>query len=135
MSASGVTPRPLDRWYRAVKADDFADIEASLADDAVFSSPAVFAPQAGRALVAKYLRAATAILNNPTFRYTGEWLAHDSAVLEFEVTIGETFVNGVDIIRWNAAGAIVDFKVMVRPLRGLNVLVALMGERLAEPST
>ena len=31
-------------------------------------------------------------------------------------------VNGVDIITWNADGKITDFKVMVRPLKALNLI-------------
>jgi hypothetical protein len=71
-----------------------------------------------------------AVLNNPTFRYTDEWFGERSAVLEFVVTIDEMYVNGVDIIRWDESGSIVHFKVMVRPLKGLQTLVALMAERL-----
>jgi hypothetical protein len=70
------------------------------------------------------------VLNNPTFRYVDEWYGDRSAVLEFETTIDGIYINGVDLIRWNDAGKIVHFKVMVRPLKALNSVVALMGARL-----
>ncbi len=87
-------------------------------------------PQAGKALVTKYLRAAMAVLNNPTFRYVDEWYGERSAVLEFETTIDGVYINGIDLIRWNDEGRIVHFKVMVRPLKALSSVVALMGTRL-----
>ena len=127
-------PAPIARWYEAVAANDLSGIEELLADEAEFESPAVYKPQIGKALVAKYLRAAMVVLNNPTFRYTGQWFAERSAVLEFEATIDDVFVNGVDIIRWDERGLIMRFKVMVRPWKGLNTVIALMGKRLqADP--
>lgn len=123
-------PNPVRLWHHAIETNDLGGFEAALAEDAVFQSPAVHAPQAGKALVAKYLRAAFVVLNNPTFRYVEEWHGDGSAVLEFEVMLGDIHVNGVDIIRWNRDGQVVSFKVMVRPIKALNTLVALMGAAL-----
>jgi hypothetical protein len=121
---------PIPEWYRAVKAKDFAAIEALLADDAVFVSPAVHSPQAGKDLVAKYLRAALAVLNNESFTYRGEWRSARSAVLEFELSLDGVIVNGVDIIHWNEDGRIVLFKVMIRPLKAINAILPLMVAQL-----
>lgn len=123
-------PLPISRWHDAVATNDLSHIEDLLADDAVFQSPAVHAPQTGKALVAKYLRAAMVVLNNPSFRYIDEWVKDRSAVLEFELKIDDIYINGIDLIRWNDDGQIVLFKVMVRPLKGLNMLIDLMGEQL-----
>lgn len=125
-----MTIDPIPQWYRAVKAKDFAAIEALLADDAVFLSPAVHKPQAGKPLVAKYLRAALAVLNNDSFHYLGEWRAERSAVLEFQLDLDGVTVNGVDIIHWNEAGRITLFKVMMRPLKAINTVIPLMAEQL-----
>jgi hypothetical protein len=119
-------PEPIAVWHQAVAADDLRAFEAILDDDAVFQSPAVHAPQAGKAAVAKYLRAALAVLNGSSFRYVDEWIAERSAVLEFEATIDGIEINGIDIIRWNEAGRVTNFKVMVRPLKALNTVVASM---------
>ena len=121
---------PIARWHRAVEAKDFAAIEDLLAEDAVFYSPVVHSPQAGKALTAKYLRAAMAVLNTPSFRYVGEWRSERSAVLEFEVALDGVHVNGVDLIRWNEEGRIVWFKVMMRPLKALNAVIPRMAEQL-----
>jgi len=127
-------PGPLQHWYDAVASNDLSHIESLLADDAVFLSPAVHTPQQGKALVAKYLRAAMVVLNKPSFRYVDEWLAPRSAVLEFEVELDGIYLNGIDLIRWNEAGQITMFKVMVRPLKGLSAVIPLMGEQLKEAS-
>ena len=68
---------------------------------------------------------------NPTFRYVREIVGPSDAMLEFETEIDGVLVNGVDIIRWNDAGQIATFKVMIRPLKGINVIHQKMGEMLA----
>jgi hypothetical protein len=105
-------------------------LDALIADDCVFQSPAVHSPQVGRAVSLRYLRAAMVVLNGPSFRYLGEWVGADSAVLEFEAEVDGLTVNGVDMIWWNGDGQITRFKVMVRPLKALNALVARMAAEL-----
>jgi hypothetical protein len=128
-------PEPIVRWLELVKSGDASGIEDLLTEDAVFLSPALHKPQVGGSLVAKYLRAAIAVLGAGSFRYTNEWFAETSAVLEFEAEIDGVIMNGADFIFWNAEGRIHTFKVMIRPLKALNTLVALMGRQLmADPS-
>lgn len=124
---------PIERWHAYMRAGDVALLDGMIADGAVFRSPAVHTPQEGKAITVKYLTAAFHVLGNPSFRYTGEWRAADgrSAVLEFACEVGGRQVEGVDIIQWNAAGLIDDFKVIVRPLKGLQALMEAMGARLA----
>lgn len=123
-------PQPIAQWHDAVARNDLSEIESILADDAVFMSPAVHTPQQGKALVAQYLRAAMVVLNKPSFRYVDEWLSARSAVLEFEAEPDGIYLNGIDLIHWNDAGQITLFKVMVRPLKALNMLIPLMGDEL-----
>ena len=118
------------RWHEHVAQGDPALLDALIAEDCVFQSPAVHSPQVGKAITLKYLRAAMTVLNNPTFRYLGEWVGADSAVLEFEAEVDGLTVNGVDMIWWNEAGQIIRFKVMVRPLKALNALVVRMAAEL-----
>ena len=92
-----------------------------------------FPPQRGKAITLKYLSAALAVLGGEAFRYVGEWLGESSTVLEFVATLDGLEINGVDMIGWNAEGRIDRFKVMVRPLKGINLLHRLMGEQLAKP--
>lgn len=123
-------PKPIAVWHETVAAKDLAPFEALFADDIVFESPAVHTPQVGKALASLYLRSALLVLNNETFRYTDEWLSERSAVLQFFSKVDGLEVNGVDIIRWNDEERITHFKVMVRPLKGLNALVGVMAKEL-----
>jgi hypothetical protein len=127
-----MTMQPLQRWYAYVKSHDHAELRAMLHPDAVFESPVVHTPQRGRDIVFKYLVGADKVLGGPGFAYTGEWRAADSAVLEFTNEVQGIKINGVDIITWDAQGLITHFKVMVRPLKAINLLHQLMGEQLAK---
>jgi len=120
------------RWHEVVKSRDLAALKDLIAVDAVFESPVVHTPQVGGAITVKYLAGALQVLNNETFRYAGEWRAERSAVLEFATEIEGITVNGVDIITWNEAGKITHFKVMIRPLKAINLVHRLMGELLAK---
>lgn len=118
-------------WRSIAKAHDVAALAGLLAEDVVFRSPVVHTPQRGHAITLKYLTAAFHVLNNESFAYVGEWRAESSAVLEFTTTVEGIEIDGVDIIAWGPDGRIVDFKVMARPLKAINLLHRLMGERLA----
>jgi hypothetical protein len=102
-----------------------------LADDAVFHSPVVHTPQAGKPVVMAYLVAASHVLGNDTFRYVRELVDGDEMMLEFVTELDGIAINGVDIIRWNADGKIRDFKVMVRPLKAINKVWEMMAAQLA----
>lgn len=121
----------LDRWYAYIREHDDAALWAMLHPDAVFESPVVHTPQRGRDIVFKYLSSADKVLGGPDFAYRGEWQAADSAVLEFTSVVDGITVNGIDMITWDADGLITHFKVMVRPLKAVNVLHARMGAMLA----
>ena len=120
----------LETWHRLVRTQDSDGLNALLAEDAVFHSPVVHAPQRGRKLTATYLTAAFHVFFNPTFRYVREIVGASDAMLEFETEIDGILVNGVDVIRWNDAGQIVDFKVMLRPLKAINLIHQKMAATL-----
>jgi ketosteroid isomerase-like protein len=119
-------------WHAYMESGDLALLDALLADDAVFESPVVHTPQVGKAITYKYLASAAKVLGGEGFRYLGEWHAEDSAILEFETEIDGITVNGIDMIWWNEAGQITRFKVMVRPLKAINMLHQMMGAQLAK---
>jgi hypothetical protein len=123
-------PAALSRWHAVVESNNLAALDDLLADEVVFRSPAVFAPQEGKSLASSYLSAALKVLG-PSLRYVSQWHDNASAVLEFEADLDGIYVQGVDIMRWNAEGKLVSFTVMVRPLRGLQKLVDLMALQLA----
>jgi hypothetical protein len=123
-------PAAVRAWHAVVQSGDPALLDDLLADDVVFRSPAVFRPQEGRAVTTHYLTSAMAVLG-PSLRYVGEWHGETSAVLEFEADLDGVYVQGVDMLRWNEAGKLTGFTVLVRPMRGLNKLVELMAQELA----
>ena len=126
-----MTLTALDKWYDYTKSHDRAALWDLLDPEAVFESPVVHTPQRGREITFKYLSGAEKVLGGPGFVYTGEWRSDNGAVLEFEKEIDGVKINGVDIIRFSDDGRIVHFKVMVRPLKAINLLHRLMGEQLA----
>lgn len=125
-----MTEHPIDIWHRLIHTQDPSGLAALLADDAVFHSPVVHSPQRGKKLAAGYLGAAFQVFCNPGFRYVREIRGQSDAMLEFETEIDGVLVNGVDVIRWNEAGQIVDFKVMIRPLKAINVIHQRMAAML-----
>jgi ketosteroid isomerase-like protein len=120
----------LARWHELLESRDPAGLDALLDDDVVFLSPVVHSPQRGKALTAAYLGAAMRVLGNESFRYVREIVSGRDAMLEFELEIDGTYLNGVDLIRWGEDGRITEFKVMVRPLQGIKVLHQKMAEAL-----
>jgi hypothetical protein len=126
-----LTAPALETWHRLVRTNDASGLPALIAEDAVFHSPVVHAAQHGRKLAVVYLSAAFKVFFNPSFRYVREIVGPHDAMLEFQTEIDGILVNGVDIIRWDDEGRIVDFKVMIRPLKGINVIHQKMGELLA----
>lgn len=120
----------LEAWHAAVKAKSADAVAPLLAEDAVFESPIVHKPQIGKALTGMYLTGALHVLNNDSFTYLNEWTGKDSAVLEFQTVIDGITINGVDIITWNGDGLISHFKVMVRPLKAINLVHQKMGAML-----
>lgn len=121
----------LDRWYAYFRTHDRAALWELLHPDAVFESPVVHTPQRGRDITFKYLTSAETVLGGPGFRYVGEWRNANSAILEFENEIEGVRLNGIDMITFADDGRITHFKVMVRPLKAINLLHRLMGEELA----
>lgn len=125
----------IERWHRHLRGDLAGGLDELLHPDVVFYSPVVYTPQEGREVTKLYLSAAGQTLPGEgggagaggngepgAFRYTKQVLADDTAVLEFETTVGGKYVNGVDIIRCDADGKIVEFRVMLRPLQAVNIV-------------
>lgn len=123
---------PVDAWHTLAKARNPRALAALLAEDVVFHSPVVHTPQRGRLLATQYLSAALMILGNDSFRYVREIRGERDALLEFALELDGVQVNGVDLIRWNDAGQITDFKVMVRPLKAIQAVQQKMAELLAQ---
>jgi hypothetical protein len=111
----------LKRWHEVIENGSRAEeLSAIIREDAVFHSPVVHTPQVGRPIVVAYLSAAGNTLGNDSFEYVRELIDGDNAMLEFTTEMDGIHVNGIDLIRFDEEGMIVDFKVMVRPLKAVN---------------
>ena len=125
-----MTTHPVSLWHQLVQSRDVRGLDALLAEDAVFHSPVVHTPQVGKAITRKYLAAAFQVFFNESFRYVRELTGERDAILEFQVEIDGIQVNGVDMIKWNEQGKIVEFKVMLRPLKAVNLIHQKMAAML-----
>lgn len=122
----------LTAWHELVRTRNAGGLSALLADNVVFHSPVVHTPQVGKALTSMYLSAAFHVFFNETFRYVRELAESHDAVLEFQVEIDGITVNGVDMIKWDDEGKIVEFKVMIRPLQAIQLLHQQMAAMLKQ---
>jgi hypothetical protein len=112
----------------AVLANDHEAALATIADDVVFRSPAVYKPYHGKQQVDGILRLVATVFEN--FRYTAEWRDGATTILFFEANVGDRELQGIDILEENEAGLVERFTVMLRPLSGLQAVAAAMAERL-----
>ncbi len=118
-------------WHEYMNSGgDAALLSAQVADDAVFHSPVVHSPQEGKAKVMLYLLSAAKVLGNESFTYVREIIEGNDALLEFTSEIDGIHVNGIDLIRFDDAAKIIDFKVMVRPVKAVNKLWEMMAAQL-----
>jgi hypothetical protein len=134
MSDGSIIEEVIGRWHQHVRGELSGGLDELLADDVVFYSPIVFTPQRGKAITKQYPLAVAATLPGSSggsssnagadggFRYTKQVLTGDTAVLEFETTLKGKYVNGVDIIRADEDGRIIEFRVMIRPLQAVNIV-------------
>jgi hypothetical protein len=132
----GSAPHPaavaatLASWHRMVASKDLADLPSLLHADATFRSPMAFRPYASAKAVNLILATVIGVFED--FEYHRELATDDglSAVLEFSARVGDKQLKGIDLIRFDTAGRIVDFEVMIRPLSGLQALGDEMGRRI-----
>lgn len=123
----------VEKWHEIVTQRDIARLDEVLAEDCVFLSPVVHTPQEGRELTKFYLTGAFNVFND-SFHYVKQVVTSDHAVLEFVCDVDGILVNGVDILTFDVEGRITEFKVMIRPLKAVNLLHAKMKAMLEQLS-
>ena len=112
----------INQWHQLVQTRDLNSLADILAPEVVLHSPVIHTPVPGQKMVALYLTAAFNTFLNESFTYINEFTSKNAAVLEFTVEIEGIIVNGIDMITWNDEGKIIEFKVMVRPIKALNLI-------------
>jgi ketosteroid isomerase-like protein len=123
----------LELWHEIVRERNLDRLDEVLAKDCVFLSPIVHTPQEGRELTKFYLTGAFNTFND-SFHYVKEVVTPQHAVLEFVCDMDGIVANGVDIMTFDDDGKIIEFKVMVRPLKAINLLHARMKAMLEQMS-
>ena len=126
------TKAAVQKWHDMIETRDMSLLNELLADDVVFRSPVAFKPYEGKQVVYFILTNVIQVFEN--FTYHREFFTEDkqSVVLEFSAVVSEKQLKGIDMIRFNEQGQIVEFEVMIRSLSGLQALGAQMGERFAQ---
>ncbi|WP_137817938.1 MULTISPECIES: nuclear transport factor 2 family protein [unclassified Pseudomonas] len=131
-----ISPNPavavtLEQWHAMLEKQDLRALPALLHPQAVFRSPMAFKPYSGAPLVTLILNTVSQVFEG--FAYHRQLFSEDglSVVLEFSARVGDRQLKGIDLIRFDDDGKIVDFEVMIRPLSGLQALGEEMGRRLA----
>ncbi len=121
----------LQAWHRMIAERDLSRLPALLHPQAVFRSPMAHKPYEGAAAVNLILNTVLKVFED--FRYQRELASAQGSdvVLEFSARVGERELKGIDMIRFDEAGKIVEFEVMIRPMSGLQALGDEMKRRLA----
>jgi hypothetical protein len=125
-----MSQNPIAAWHDLIASADPSGLDQLLADDVVFHSPVLYKSQQGKALTSMYLHAAFQVLINSSFHYVREVVGESDAVMEFVVMVDGIEINGVDMISWNESGRITDFKVMVRPMKAIEMIRQKMAAML-----
>lgn len=123
---------PLKNWHTFLETRNPKILDELLANEVIFYSPIVWAPQEGKPITKLYLMAALEVFGgeNSNFNYVKQVIDNKQFILEFVTMIDGVTVNGVDMIAVNDDGKIISFKVMVRPLKAINKVHEKMGEML-----
>ena len=127
---SDTTIDAIDQWHQMMATGRYDGLQALLSPDCMFWSPVVHTPQRGRDITFMYLTAAGQVFDTD-FRYVREIRSADTAVLEFECSVDDIQVNGIDMIQVDN-NQIIDFKVMIRPLQAVNKIHEKMMAMLAQ---
>lgn len=124
--------KSLDTWHALIESKDLGALESIVHPDAVFRSPMAFRPYGPAPALLMALRTVITILEN--FTYHRQFVADDgkNVVLEFSANVGDKALKGIDMIRFDDDGRIVEFEVMIRPFNALQALGAEMGARLGQ---
>jgi len=131
VTRSAAVSESLAHWHSMVAAGDLSKLNSILHTDAVFRSPVAHTPYPGAPVVALILNTVAQVFTE--FTYLRELSTADghSVVLEFSAQVNGKQLKGIDMLRFDETGKIVEFEVMIRPLNALQALAEEMGQRLA----
>jgi len=121
MQLTAAASASLAKWHEMIAKVDLSDLESIVAENAVFRSPVANTPYPGKQVVCVVLRGAMKVFED--FVYHRELYSEENSVcLEFAARVGDKALKGIDLIKFDTSGKIVEFEVMVRPLTGVMAL-------------
>jgi len=123
---------PVDAWHLSLEKNDPNILYDVLDDSFEFFSPAVFKSKE-KYMGFIYLMAASETFLGKDFSYKRQIIGEDNAVLEFECTINDVAVNGVDLFKWNEDNKFTEMKVMIRTEKALDAVKSEMTKHLMRP--
>ncbi|WP_109440747.1 nuclear transport factor 2 family protein [Acinetobacter haemolyticus] len=126
------TKKSLENWHQMIQVGDLSNLNELLAEDVVFRSPVAYKPYEGKHVVYFILSNVIQVFENFTYHREFYTEGGESVVLEFSANVNGKALKGIDMIRFNAEGKIIDFEVMIRPMSGLTALAEQMGARFAQ---
>ena len=129
----GVRGGLMQQLRKALEARDPEAVEALLAGDVVFRSPALFKPYVGRAATMVFLRAAMETLDDLCYVQTFSEADGRGHVLMFTASVDGRALEGADFVTLDESGLVSEFRVMIRPMTGLVSLAQAMAPRIEGP--
>ena len=134
MDIQGLTPaaqQTLAAWHKLLAGNAMEELDPLLSDRIVFRSPVAHTPYPGRAAIKLVLKTVNTVFRDFTYHRMFATDDGKSAVLEFSAEVDGKALKGIDMLRFDDAGKIEEFEVMVRPMSGLHALAEAMGAKLA----
>ena len=134
MPTTQLTPaaqQTLAAWHKILERNAMEELDPLLSDDIVFRSPVAHTPYPGRTAIKLVLKNVNQVFQDFTYHRTLVTDDGNSLVLEFSAHVNGKQLKGIDMLRFDGEGKIVEFEVMVRPLSGLQELGREMAKRMA----
>ncbi|MEN7530157.1 nuclear transport factor 2 family protein [Cupriavidus sp. 2SB] len=118
-------------WHDLLKRNAMEELDPLLSDRIVFRSPVAHTAYPGREAIKLVLKTVNTVFRDFTYHRMFATEDGKSLVLEFSATIDGKALKGIDMLRFDDAGKIEEFEVMVRPMSGLHALAEAMGAKLS----
>jgi len=118
------------KWHSIIAARDLSALPEIIHPDAVFRSPVAHTPYHGRDALVLALSTVIDVFEGFTYHREFATEGGKDVALEFSARVGGKDLKGVDFIKFDDDGLIIEFEVMIRPASGLMALGEEMGKRL-----
>ncbi|NTE56441.1 nuclear transport factor 2 family protein [Agrobacterium tumefaciens] len=119
----------LNEWHRIITHRDWRTLPDLLTDDVTYHNPGQLEPYRGKDALVGILQLVFSIFED--FQYHRRFHGPEGHVLEFSARVGDSPIFGIDIVRFDEAGKMVDLVVMLRPADSVAKLGQEVARRIA----